>query len=225
MHAHNFSIDDNYTAQGSAPGWKSRPLRSTKSVSPTCWTRATTVSASCDDGFTARRTSTPRSAIISTATSGTILPRTPTPRSVNLASYGRYFNIIGNVLGRTGAIRPTDQSRRGAEVHLRHRLVSDDWHRARRSQHEGHAGSGWGNYDTVTERCASWPPRSPRGSRNTQPDAAEPEPAAVALLVGQTSPGGRRGSIPWRGHRAGRDGRQRGWIRRTREQDSGSRVL
>jgi hypothetical protein len=100
--AYNFSIDDNYTAGGSAPGW----------MIPTIGFHEVGISYLLHEGNDGL-------GVLHDDIHGTIHlntvfrnhfygdvwnnpPKNSNTAVVNIASYGRFFNIIGNVLGRTG---------------------------------------------------------------------------------------------------------------------------
>jgi hypothetical protein len=99
---YNFAIDDNYTGGGSSPGW----------MIPGVMFHEVGISHLLhegNDGLGALH-----DAIHGTIHFNTLFrnhfygdiwnnpPKTTNTAIINIASYGRYFNIVGNVLGRTG---------------------------------------------------------------------------------------------------------------------------
>jgi hypothetical protein len=100
--AYNFSIDDNYTAEGSAPGWEI----------PTLAYHEVGISYILDesnDGLGVLHDDIHGTTHFNTEFRNHLYgdvwnnpSKTDNTAIINIASYGRYFNIIGNVLGRTG---------------------------------------------------------------------------------------------------------------------------
>ena len=100
--AYNFSIDDNYTAEGSAPGW----------MIPTIATHEVGISFLLhegNDGLGILHDNIHGTTQLHTAFRNHLygdVYNNPAKNSntavINIASYGRFWNFIGNVLGRTG---------------------------------------------------------------------------------------------------------------------------
>ncbi len=100
--AYNFSIDDNYTAEGSAPGW----------MIPTVGIHEVGISFLLhegNDGLGLLHDDIHGTTHLHTAFRNHFYGdvwNNPAKNSntavINVASFGRFFNIIGNVLGRTG---------------------------------------------------------------------------------------------------------------------------
>jgi hypothetical protein len=99
---YNFSIDDNYTAEGSAPGW----------VIPTVGLHEVGISHLLHEGNDGLgllhddiHGTTHFITVFRNHFYGDVWnnpPKTDNTAVINIASYGRFYNIIGNVLGRTG---------------------------------------------------------------------------------------------------------------------------
>lgn len=148
--AYNFSIDDNYTAEGTAPGWEI----------PTIGIHEVGISYILHEGNdglgylhdnihgTVHFMTTFRNHFYGDVWNNPA--KTDNTAIINLASYGRFFNVVGNILGRTGYYDtyqttltedPTSIYALGWSPEVG---VPDD-DRVEESLFR------WGNYDTVTD--------------------------------------------------------------------------
>ena len=168
VYTYNFSIDDNYTAQGSAPGWEI----------PTLAFHEVGISYVLDesnDGLGILHDGIHGTTHFNTAFRNHLYGdvwNNPAKNSntaiINLASYGRYFNIVGNVLGRTGYYTTYETNLDEAPKSIYAIGWSPTIGTVPPTIPTRRPRCSVGATTTRSlERSASWPPRSPRGSRNT----------------------------------------------------------
>lgn len=147
--AYNFSIDDNYTAEGSAPGW----------MIPTIAMHEVGISYILhegNDGLGYLHDNIHGTTHFMTAFRNHLYgdvwnspPKNANTAIINLASYARFYNIVGNVLGRTGYYTSyqanlTESARAIYALGWSPESAVPDDPRTAASIFR------WGNYDTVT---------------------------------------------------------------------------
>ncbi len=146
--AYNFSIDDNYTAEGSAPGW----------MIPTVGFHEVGISFLLHEGNdglgilhdnihgTVHFNTVFRNHLYGDAWNNP--PKNNNTAVINVAAYGRFFNIIGNVLGRTGYY----SSYQAILNESPRAIYALGWSRAAAVPDDPRTAATmfrWGNYDTV----------------------------------------------------------------------------
>jgi hypothetical protein len=193
--AYNFSIDDNYTAEGSAPGWEI-PTLAYHEVG------ISYILHESNDGLGVLHDVIHGTTHFNTEFRNHLYgdvwnnpPKNANTAIINVASYGRFFNVIGNVLGRTGYYTTYETNLNESPKSI----YALGWSRVSAVPDDPNTKATlfrWGNYDTVTGTVRFETSEVPSGLAQF----ANPIPATQMLppsLYLSGRPGWWSATIPW----------------------------